>query len=134
MGRKRQEGVTTYPRYKTKMYRVIQDGAIPEEYAKEFAEAVTNARASGFGSYKIAWEEVKPVLMREEVPSALHGLYKAFTNEVIAKVQQRKIATLDDIIDKWTKQGLDPRILRLVGETVVQVITVETPKPAKKGA
>ncbi len=135
MGRKRQEGVTTYPRFTGKAYAVaygIFHGN--ERFAERYAEALTNARATGYGPYKVAWEEAKAVLDAERIPSALHGLYKAFVNEVVNKVQRRKEKTLDEIVDKWTKQGLDPRILRLVGEAVVQVIVVETPKSAKKGA
>ena len=136
MGRKRQEGVTTPVRYKLKAYAVGYGiGAGNVEYAKEYAEALTTARASGYGIFKQAYEEIKPVLMRMGVPSALWGLYKAFINEIINKVQRRKIATVDDIVDKWTKLGLDPTVLRECVNAVGEVITVaETPTPSKKGA
>jgi hypothetical protein len=133
MARKRREGITTGIRYRIKMLRVM-GVPVPQEWAEEYAMALLQARSTGYGPFKTAWEEVKPVLMRERVPSALHGLYKAFTNEVISKVQQKKISDLEDLIDKWTKLGLDPHVLQVVGETVVRVIAPETPQPPPKGA
>jgi len=135
MGRKRQEGVTTPIRYKLKAYAVGYGiGAGNVEYAKEYAEALTTARASGYGIFKQAYEEIKPVLMRMGVPSALWGLYKAFINEIINKVQRRKIATVEDIIAKWVNLGLDEGVLRECVNAVGEVITLEAPTPSKKGA
>lgn len=135
MGRKKQEGITTNPRYKMKAYAVGMGIAHNNvEMAKEYAEALTVARASGVGVFKNAYQEIKPVLMRESVPSALWGLYKAFINEIIAKVQRRKIATGDDIISKWENLGLDGSVLRLCVESIGEVISTEAPTPAAKGA
>jgi hypothetical protein len=133
--RKRQEGITTNPRYKLKAYAVAYGiGAGNTDFAKEYAEALTSARASGIGIYKNAYQEIKPVLSRENVPSALWGLYKAFANELISKVQRRGIATIDDIKAKWEKLGLDSNVLQAVIEVLVEVIEKEAPVPAQKSS
>jgi hypothetical protein len=133
LARKRQEGITTNPRFKMKMYAVgFGIGAGNHEYAKEYAESLTQARASGVGIYRNAYQEIKPVLARERVPSALWGLYKAFANELISKVQRRGIATIDQIVDKWTVLGLDSGVLRAVVNVLVEVVTPEAPVPAQK--
>jgi len=133
MGRKRQEGITTNPRYRLKAYAVgFGIGAGNHEMAKEYADALTSARASGVGAFRNAYAEIKPVLMRANVPSALWGLYKAFINEILAKVQRRKIATMDEVVDKWTKLGLDGGVLRDCVSAVGEVMVTEAPVPATK--
>jgi hypothetical protein len=72
--------------------------------------------------------------MRNEVPSAMWGLYKAFINELIHKVQRKRIATTDEVIAKWERMGLSGDILRQCAEAIVEVVAEETPKPASKGA
>ena len=135
MARKRQEGVTTLPRYKGKMYAVGYGiFAGNEELAREYAEALSHARSQGFGIYRVAYQEIKPILMRNGVPSTLWGLYKAFVNELINKVQRKKIATVEDIIDKWVKGGLDEGVLRDCAEAVVQIVEAEASTPAEKVA
>ena len=135
MPKKKVEGVTTYPRFKGKAYAVgVGIFAGNTTLAMEYAEAVTRARASGYGIYKNAYDEIKPVLMRNEVPSALWGLYKAFINELIHKVQRKRIATTDEVVGKWERMGLNGDILRQCAEAVVEVVAEETPKPASKGA
>jgi hypothetical protein len=135
MGRKRQEGITTNPRYKLKAYAVgMGIGHGNPELSKEYADALTQARAAGVGLYKNAYQEIKPVLMRANVPSALYGLYKAFINEILAKVQRRKIASVDEIVDKWVKLGLDAGVLRDCVGAVGEVLVTEAPVPATKSA
>jgi len=135
LGRKRQEGITTNPRYKLKAYAVAMGiGANNSEMAKDYAEALAQARSAGVGVFRNAYAEIKPVLMRAGVPSALWGLYKAFINEVIAKAQRRKIATVDEIVDKWVKLGLDGGVLRECVSAVGEVMVTEAPTPAVKGA
>ena len=133
MARKRKEGITSNIRYKMKAYAVglgIAHGN--EELAMDYADKLTIARAAGIGPYKMAYAEIKPVLMRNDVPSAFFGLYKAFINEIIAKVQVRKIASSDEIIDKWTRLGLDAGILGECVEAVGEVIVTEVPTPPPK--
>jgi len=133
MGRKRQEGITTNPRYKLKAYAVgMGIGAGNTKMAEDYAEALTSARASGVGVFRNAYAEIKPVLMRSGVPSALWGLYKAFINEIIAKVQRRKIASVDEVVSKWEKLGLDGGVLRDCVATIGEVISGEVPVPAQK--
>lgn len=135
LGRKRQEGITTNPRYKLKAYAVgFGIGAGNSEFAREYAEALTSARASGVGIYKNAYQEIKPVLSRENVPSALWGLYKAFANELISKVQRRGIATIDEVEAKWVKLGMDESVLRAIVEVLVEVVEKEASTPAQKAA
>jgi len=132
---RKQEGITTAIRYRIKAYKValgLTGGN--ERLAEEYANSLAEARAQGIGVYRVAYKEAKPVLMRLGVPSALHGLYKAFINELINKVQRRRIATADEIIDKWTKLGLDPAVLREVSESVVQIFVEETPSTAERVA
>jgi len=133
MGKKKREGITTNPRFKMKAYAVgmgITGGN--QQLAMEYAEALTISRAMGIGVFRSAYAEIKPVLMRTNVPSALWGLYKAFINEIVSKVQQRKIATSDEIIDKWTTLGLDASVLAECVESVGEVIRTEAPTPAEK--
>jgi len=139
MARKRREGITTYPRFRGKAFAVGKGiFAGNEEIAMEYANALALARASGYGVFKTAYYEIVPVLQREGVSSKLWGLMKAFVNEVINKVQRRKIRTLDEVIEDWTRDletlaNPEP-ILRAIGETVVQVYEREASKPASKGA
>jgi hypothetical protein len=131
MPRKRQEGITTAPRYRLKIYRVFSAG-VPEQLALEAANAVTEARSKGIGIFKTARDEARAVLMRREVPSALWGIYFAFTNELVNKVQRRKEATREQIINKWVANGADPSILNEIADEIgVDVKTTET-KPATK--
>ena len=135
MGRKRQEGVTTLPRYKMKAYAVgygISFGN--ERLANDYAEALAQARSAGYGLYKNAYQEIKAVLREDKVPSALWGLYKAFANELINKVQRRKSATIDEIVAKWVEMGLDENILRDVVSVLVEIIEKEVPRPAERAA
>ena len=51
MARKRQEGVTTLPRYKGKMYAVAYGiFAGNKELAEEYADALSHARSQGVGT------------------------------------------------------------------------------------
>jgi len=102
------------------------------EMAKEYAEALTTARAAGVGIYKNAYQDIKPVLAQNHVPSAFWGLYKAFANELISKVQRRGINTTDEIIAKWQKMGLDGGVLQAVVNVIVEVREREAPTPAAK--
>jgi len=132
---RKQEGITTRIRYKAKAFAIgmgITGGN--ERLAEEYADVLAEARAQGIGPYRMAYKEVKPILLKLGVPSALHGLYKAFVNELISKVQRRRIATADEIIDKWTKLGLDPAVLREVAESTVQIFVEETPSTAERVA
>jgi len=139
MGRKRREGITTYPRYKGKAYALafgIFHGQ--PEMAKEYADSLSLARASGYGVFKTAYAEIIPVLQREGVSSKLWGLMKAFVNEVINKAQVRKTKSVDEIIEDWVndlKTLADPEpVLRAIAETVVQVYEKEASRPPAKGA
>jgi hypothetical protein len=132
MGRKRQEGITTASRFRLKMFRVFSAG-VPESLALEAANAVAEARAKGVGIYKTSRDEARAVLMRREVPSALWGVYFAFTNELVNKVQRKKEATRDQIIAKWVANGADASVLNEIADEIgVDVKTTET-KPATKG-
>lgn len=133
MGRKRQEGGSSQPRYKLKAYRTVAVG-VPQRYAEDVAEAMATARAQGIGVYRNAYQTIKPVLMRDAVPSALYGLYKAYTNEIICKVMTRKIATLDDVQRKWQTMGLDAGVLSDVADAVTNPIGTQVPQPAQKQA
>jgi len=133
MARKKQEGVTTSPRYKGKMYAVAYGiFAGNEELAKEYAEALTYARTQGFGEYHSAWLDAKDILARMGVPSALWGLYKAFVNELIHKVKKKQELTKDQVIQKWIDKGLDPDVLSEVADVVIGEKTREVPKSAEK--
>jgi hypothetical protein len=133
LGRKRQEGITTLPRYKLKAYAVgFGIGAQNERLANEYAESLAQARSAGYGIYKNAYQEIKPVLARDNVPSALWGLYKAFANELINKVQRRGLATIDEIVQKWVAMGLDENVLRDVVNALVEIVEKEVPTPAQK--
>jgi len=133
MTRKRQEGVTSFPRYLMKMYKIglaISGGN--ELLAQQYAMTVSQARAMGIGTYKNAWTEAKGVLTSRSVPSSMFGLYRAFTLELVNKVQRRGIASPEQIIERWTEQGLDPNILREIYARVHPMFKPETSSPASK--
>jgi hypothetical protein len=135
MPRKRQEGVTTPSRYKGKMYAVgfgIFHGNV--EIANDYADALTYARASGYAPFKMAWQEVQGVLKELNVPSAQWGLYKAAVNEYVNKVQRKKQMSRDEWSEKWTKNGLDGRILDEIARRIGEVIAPPAPTPAAKTA
>ena len=107
MPRKRREGITTPVRYMGKMYAVgygIFHGN--EELAKLYATLLMVARNEGYGVYRTGWKECRTVLIKRAVPSALWGLYKAFTNELIHKVMVKKTATVEEVIDNYLKGKL----------------------------
>jgi len=139
MPRKRQEGLTTYARYKAKAYAVGMGLAFGnEQLAREYAEALTLSRAAGYGLYKIAYAEAKAKLMQLGVSSKWWGLIKAFVNELVHKCQVKKVATPDEIVDKWLKElrtMRDPEaVLKTIRDTVVQIFKTEPEKAAPKGA
>lgn len=133
MPRKRREGITTPVRYMGKMYAVgygIFHGN--EELAKLYATLLMVARNEGYGIYRTAWNECRTVLIQRDVPSALWGLYKAFTNELVHKALIKKVATVDDIIRKWTEFGLDTAVLQDIANAIIQRVVKPTPTPAEK--
>jgi hypothetical protein len=135
MPRKRQEGITSYSRYLGKMYSIgLAVAGNNPEIAKLYAETLSQARAMGIGVYKAAWQEAKAVLMSEKVPSTFFGLYRAFTLELVNKVQRRGIASPDDVIAKWVEDGLDEAILRAIADRVLPQFKPEGTSPAQKTA
>lgn len=133
MARKRREGITTSPRYALKIYRIFSAG-VPEDLAKEVARAVATARDQGIGTYKDARKEARAVLERREVPSLLHAPYYAFVNELVHKVQKRKMMTASDLISKYTELGLDGGVLSEIADEIGVEVRTTTAKPAEKTA
>lgn len=105
---------------------------IPPELALEVTSAVTDARESGYGLYKALRQIAKDKLSRMEIPSALHGLYLAFVNELINKVLRRRVAEPPEIVDKWEKYGLNRDYLIELGARIVEAYPAVTPESAKK--
>jgi len=132
MARKRQEGISSSKRYRLKMFRVFGLG-VPEEYAKDVAEALKEARDKGIGTYRDAWISVSNEVLRGKVPSAMWGLYKAFTNEYISKVCRRKEMTESELRNKWVENGLDDTVLNDIIEKVKPLVK-EVPTSAQKVA
>lgn len=133
MGRKKREGVSTSPRYELKIYRIFATG-VPEDLAKKVASAVTTARDQGIGAYKDARKEARAVLERREVPSLLHAPYYAFVNELVHKVQKRKMMTADELITKYEELGLDGSVLREIADEIGVEVKTTVTKPAGKTA
>jgi hypothetical protein len=135
MPRKRQEGITSYSRYLGKMYSIgLAVAGNNTEIAKLYAETLSQARAMGIGIYKAAWQEAKGVLTSHKVPSTLFGLYRAFTLELVNKVQRRGIAAPEDIIAKWEADGLDAGIMGEIVDRVLPQFRAESSSPAQKTA
>ena len=112
MARKRRLGLTSVIRCKLKMFRVFAAG-VPEELALECAEALASAWELGFGEYHNMHKLVQEQFLQpRHIPAALRGLYLAFCNEFWARVRTRGIETVGFIIEKWTRLGLDPDVLR----------------------
>ena len=113
VGRKRKRlGLTSVIRYKLKMFRVVAAG-VPEELAREFAESTTLAWELGFSPYHNMHERVREQFFQpRDIPLALRGFYLAFCNELQARVLTRGIETVDYLVEKWTRLGLDPAVLR----------------------
>jgi len=137
LARKKREGLTTYARYKAKMYKVGLGIAGEGKIAEEYANMLTLSRASGYGLYKLAYQEVVPKLQELGISSKLWGLIKAYVNELIHKCQVKKVADPDEIIEKWieTFKTFDPDDhLPEIADTVIRVTRKEVEKPAPKGA
>jgi len=131
MARKRREGITTPYRYKAKMYRIFGKEP-PQTVIDGLVDAMLTSRNLGYGPYRTARDEAKHKLDELNVPSTLHGLYLAFVNELVSKVQQKKVASADEIIDKWTRAGLDAGILGELAETVLGLYPTTTQKAKPK--
>lgn len=131
MARKRREGLTTPYRYKAKMYRVFGKEP-PQTLIDGLVDAMLTSRNLGYGAYRTARDEAKHKLDELNVPSTMHGLYLAFVNELVSKVQQKKTASADEIIDKWAKNGLDAGVLTDLADTVLGLIPTTTQKAKSK--
>ena len=113
MARKR-VSITTPLRYTYKVIRV-HGGVPPAELLSQLGQMQHAAWEAGYGEYRNAWAEAKPVLLQERVPVAQHGLYRAFVFEYINKVKMRGILSEEELITMWERKGgLDPAIMRLI--------------------
>lgn len=132
MARKKRYGLTSQPRFKLKAYRVVSAG-VPQELALEYTNAVAQTYALGFGEFYKARRKVMDSEVWARVPSALRGLYLAFVNEVVSKVLTKGVASIDEIVGKWERMGLDPGLLWDIAEVLgFEKPEVEAPKPAPK--
>jgi len=136
MGRKKQEGITTYPRYLAKMYRVgLAIAGGNEEIAKLYAEALAQSRTSGYSTFKDAWNIAKAVLTAEKIPSMRWGVYRSFVFQLINRVIRRGIEELDDVIRRYVEEGnADENVLRAIADRVMPQFKPETTAPAQKVA
>ena len=136
MARKRRVGITSAVRFRLKAFRVAAAG-VPEDLAMAYATALGDAWQQGFGDYINMHKHVQEQFFQpRRIPAALRGLYLAFCNEFLARVVRRGIETVDYLIEKWTKLGLDPDVLRDLVDFLSQYRTEtaegETPAPAPK--
>jgi hypothetical protein len=136
MGRKKQEGITTYPRYLAKMYRVgLAIAGGNEEIAKLYAESLAQSRTAGYSTFKDAWNITKAILQSEKIPSMRYGIYRSFVFELINKVVRRGSEELEDVIRKYVEEGgADENVLRAIAERVMPQFKPETTSPAAKVA
>mgnify|MGYP003883727311 CR=1 FL=1 len=112
MGRKRRLGLTSLARFRLKAFRVAAAG-VPEELAMDYAMALGDAWQQGFSPYHNMHKLVQEQFFQPRgIPAALRGLYLAFCNEYLARVVRRGIETVDYLIEKWTRLGLDRDVLR----------------------
>jgi len=119
------------------MFKVGMGVAGEPEIAKDYAETLTLSRASGYGLYKLAYQEIVPKLQELGISSKLWGLLKAFVNELVHKCQVKKVEHPEDIIEKWIEafRTLDPEAhLPEIADTVIRITKKEVEKPAPKGA
>jgi len=120
------DDLTSNIRYRIKMYRVgLGLAGGNESLAREYAEALNTARLMGVGSYEHYWEVAEGVVRGQGVPRAYYGLYRSFTSELIKKAQRQRVASVEEIIEKWTKNGLDPKVLRMICERIFPGYKVE---------
>ncbi|RLB79943.1 MAG: hypothetical protein DRH17_12880 [Deltaproteobacteria bacterium] len=101
------------------------------ECAEELASAWVKSWGDGFGRYHSAWETAKNILVSEGVPSALHGLYKAFVNNLIHECYDKKRMTKDEVIARWSRKGLDAGLLGKIADAVLPIVEKEA-SPAPK--
>jgi len=136
MARKRRVGITSMARFRMKAFRVAAAG-VPEDLAMAYADALTHAWSLGYGDYHNMHKMVQEQFFQPRgIPAALRGLYLAFCNEYWARVRTRGIEDVDYLIDKWTRLGLDPAVLRDLVDFLshIRPETPEgaTPSPAPK--
>jgi hypothetical protein len=74
------------------------------------------------------------VLKELNIPSAQWGLYKAAVNEYVNRVQRKKQMSRDEWSEKWTKNGLDARILDEIARRIGEILAPPAPTPAAKTA
>lgn len=132
VARKRRFGITSQVRYKLKLYRLFGEKP-PQELINEFASAVDQAYHLSYGEYYKVRRKVMNSEVWAKVPTALRGLYLAYVNEVVNKVMTRGIASLDEVVAKWSRMGLDEGLLYEIAEVIgLEKPEVEEPKPAPK--
>jgi len=122
MARRRRLNPTSAPRYTLKAYRVHYMPGLPESLVMNVAMSQSTAWMGRFGQFNTVWEEkVKPLLVQENVPQALHGLYRGFTNEFLSKVVIKGSARREEIVDKWTGLGLRRDILDRIADVLLEL-------------
>ena len=135
MPRKRREGRTTYPRYRQKMFYLALRGAVTpttEKLALDYADALVEARLEGYAPFKDAWRIAADILRRRNVPSKLWGLFKAFVNQYVHQVIQRRVMTPEDVIEYWA-DTLPRDVMEEIVDELGRKATVEEQVPATKG-
>lgn len=100
------------------------------DLAMKTASSMGEARTLGLGAYFTARREARAILENLDVPSLLWGVYYAFVNEFVHKVQQTHAMTADDLMSKYTDAGLDRTVLSQVVDTISAVVKTTTQRPA----
>ncbi len=126
--------ITTPLRYTYKMVRL--HGGVPSpEMINELARMQYAAWEAGYGEYKEAYARIKSVLEDNNIPSGLWGLYKAFVNEYLNKVKQRRVLTEEELMNIWERKA---RLERHVMEAIIAKLKGEEPveqtSPRSSGA
>jgi hypothetical protein len=129
MTKRKRSKLTSSTRYKLKAFRVHAAG-VPEELAKEAADAQTIAWRIGSSPYMNLRDKMMETDAFRKIPVALRGLYLAYCNEVMSRAITRKIEDTNNIIKKWVKLGLDENILRDLAKELGAKLTTETSKTA----
>ena len=125
----RRFGLTSPERYMVKAYKVHYYPGAPEDIVKSLVYNQTANWLRGFGGFNVTWiQKVVPILTHHNVPKPAWGMYRAFTNEFMAKVVRKGVTDAETIIRKWVGLGLRPEVLR----DIVEGIMLPRPEVARE--
>jgi len=102
MAKKKRMSGSSQLRYTGKLAQLFEARVGDKQLAQQIAHAANVSRASGYQKYVEAWEVAKGILIANKIPTAVWGLYRSFTFQLINSVRVKGLSAMS-VIEKWSK-------------------------------